>query len=203
MLQSPVKITLQVAGDHAVEVLRLVDVAEEAAGVVGVLALGPHATAMAEAHVLVLGRDGQHVRVEVAEAGGDEQRGTVLRDHALHGLLHGLRLGHVFFFDHLDAGHLLQLGRGFGVRLVVAEIVPGADVDDAHAHGLLGEGPGAQARQRQGGQLGQGTAAGSNVCHLGSCLGRVWYTSRYPAPCSKSRAEINPSWRGPRAASPG
>jgi hypothetical protein len=89
MLQSPVKITLQVidgvdrarahgegvdvaqhlrdrlgrdeadlaalahvAGDHAVEVLRLVDVAEEAAGVLGVLALGPHAAAMGEAHVL-------------------------------------------------------------------------------------------------------------------------------------------------------
>jgi hypothetical protein len=73
-----------VAGDHAVEVLRLVDVAEEAAGVLGVLALGPQAAAVGEAHVLgVLGRHGQHVRVEVAERGREQQRGAVLRDHAL------------------------------------------------------------------------------------------------------------------------
>jgi hypothetical protein len=34
-------------------------------------------------------------------------------------------LGHVLFLDDLDAGHLLQLGRGLGVRLVVAVVVRG------------------------------------------------------------------------------
>jgi len=123
---------------HTVEVLRLVDVAEEAAGVGRVLALGPHAAAVGEAHLLVLGRHGQHVRVEVAEAGGEQQGGAVLADHALHGLLHGLGLGHVLLLDHLHAAQLFQLGCSLGMRLVVAEVVTRADVDDAHGDGRLG-----------------------------------------------------------------
>jgi hypothetical protein len=140
-----------VTGDHAIEVLGLVDVAEEAAGVGGVLALRPHAAAMGKADLAVLGGHGQHVRVEVAEAGGEQQRGAVLRDHALHGLLHGLGLGHVFLFDHLDARQMLELRSGFSVGLVVAEVVARADIDDAHGNGGLGKGRTQCAWQHQRG----------------------------------------------------
>ncbi len=147
-----------VAGDDAVEVLRLVDVAEEAAGVLRVLAFAPQAAAMGEAHVGVLARHRQHVRVEVAERGREQQRGAVLRDHALHGLLHGVGLGHVLFLDHLDASHLLHHGHGFSVRLVVAEVVLRTDVDEAERHRLLGQ---HQTGQTGGGQTGAGGTDGA------------------------------------------
>jgi hypothetical protein len=67
--------------------------------------------------------------------------------------LHGGGLGHVLFFHHLDAGHLLELGGGLGLRLVVAKVVARADVDHAHgqrfcakASGLAAEGAARQAR---------------------------------------------------------
>ena len=63
----------RVAGDDAVQVLAHADIAEIGAGVRRVLALRPEAAAMAELHVRILFRHGQHVRVEVAEGGGEER----------------------------------------------------------------------------------------------------------------------------------
>jgi hypothetical protein len=91
------------------------------------------------------------VRVEVAERGGEEQRGTVLRDHALHGLLHGLGLGHVFFAHDGDARHLLDLAGGFVVRLVVAEVILRPHIDHADRQRFLGQHELRQAAQGQAG----------------------------------------------------
>ena len=126
-----------VAGDHAVQVLRFVDVAEVAAHALGMLGLVPQAAAVRETHRRVLRRQRQDVRVEVAERGGKQQRRAVLRDHALHRLLHRRGLGHVLFFDHLHAGELLDLRGRFGLRLVVAVVVARTDVDEADGDGLL------------------------------------------------------------------
>jgi hypothetical protein len=98
------------------------------------------------------------VRIEVAEGGGKQQRRAILRNHAGHGLLHGGGLGHVFFLHHLDAGHLLELGRSQGLGLVVAVVVARADVDHAHGQRLgLCAGQRAPTSERAGGaERGQG-----------------------------------------------
>ncbi len=150
-----------VAGDDAAEVLRLVDVAEEAAGVGGVPALGPQAAGVGEAYGVVPARDRQHVRVEVAEAGREQQARAVLRDHALHGPLHGHRFGDVLLLDDSDAGDGPELRGGLGVRLVVAEVVARADVDHADRDRRLGLGLG----------LGQGQRAGQGERGAAQCAG--------------------------------
>ena len=80
---------------------------------------------------LIFRRHFQHVRVEIAEAGGEQQRRAVQLDHALHGLRDVVGLGNLFLLDDLDAGHLLQHRSRFGVRLVVAVIVLRPDIDEA------------------------------------------------------------------------
>src|SRR4029079_13176161 len=77
------------AGDDAGDMLRFVDVAEIAAGVLRIL-LRPKAAAMFEAQLRKLSRRLDHVRIVVAERGGEEQRRTVEIDHRLHGLFHGV-----------------------------------------------------------------------------------------------------------------
>ena len=144
-----------VAGNDTVEVLGLVDVAEEAADVLRVLGLVPQAAAVGEADVGVLGSEREDVRVEVAEGRGEEQGGAVLGNHALHGLLHRVGLGHVLFLDHLDAGHLLHQRGRLGVRLVVAVVIARTDVDEPDAQHLLAEG---QAAPAGGGQTGASPA---------------------------------------------
>ena len=94
-----------------------------------------------------------HMRIEVAKRGGEEQGGTVLGNHALHGALHRLGFRHVFFFDDLDAGHLFEFGGRLGMRLVVPKIVPGADIDESNG----------QRRLRQDTQ-GNARSQGSNAC---------------------------------------
>ena len=125
------------AGDDAGEILRLVDVAEVAAGVHRVLGLVPQAAAVTELDLRILRRHAQHVRVEVAERGREQERGAVEVDHALHRFLDGDRLGHLLFLDDLHAGHLLQDGRALGMGLVVAVVVARADIDEAHDQRLL------------------------------------------------------------------
>ena len=90
----------------------------------------PQPAAMAELHSLILGRHLQHIRVEIAEAGGEQQRRVVQLDHALHGLGDIVGLGNFLFFDDLDAGHFLQDGCRFCMRLVIAIVVLGADIDE-------------------------------------------------------------------------
>ena len=50
----------------------------------------------------------QDVRVEIAEAGREQQAGVIQLDHALHGLGDVIGLGDLFFLDDLHAGHFLQ-----------------------------------------------------------------------------------------------
>jgi len=86
---------------------------------------------MAELHVLVLVRHAQHVRVEIAKAGGEHEGSSIELDHALHGLLDIGGFRHFLLFDNFHAGHLLEHGGGFGVGLIVAEIVARPDIDEA------------------------------------------------------------------------
>jgi hypothetical protein len=139
-----------VAGDHAVEELALVDVAEVAADVLGVLAFGPQAAAMGEAHVGVLGRHGQHVRVEVAERGGEHQLGAVLRIMPVMVFCTAAVSGTFSSSTTLMPGIFLS-GGGFELRLVVAVVVARADVDHADGDRLLREGEGAPAAEGAGG----------------------------------------------------
>ena len=48
-------------------------------------------------------------------------------------------LGDVLFLDHGHAAHLDSLGAALGMRLVAAEIVARADIDEADGQGVGGE----------------------------------------------------------------
>ena len=102
-------VLLVVARDDAGQVLAFVDVAEVAAGVLRVLALGPHAAAMGEAHLRILLGHLQHVRVEVAER-RRRRSASALSWLIMASIVFcdGDGLGHVLFLDDLDAGHLLD-----------------------------------------------------------------------------------------------
>ena len=120
---------------------------------------------MAELHLRVLGGHAQHVGVEIAEAGRENQRGAVELDHALHGALDIGGLGDLLLLDELDVLHLLQHGGGFGMRLVVAVVVLRADIDEADRGGRRGGGAEAaegKGGRREGGPL-QQAAAGEVV----------------------------------------
>ena len=81
----------------------IADIAEIAADVVR-LAFVPQPAAMAELDVRIFLRHLEHVRVEIAEAGREQQRRAVQLDHALHGLLHVVGLRDLLFLDDLDPG---------------------------------------------------------------------------------------------------
>src|SRR6267142_1103739 len=121
-----------VAGDDAVQVLALVDVAEVAADVLRMLALGPETAAVGEADLGILLGHPEDVRIEVAERRREQERRAVLLDHRPHRLLHVGGVRDLLLLDHRDAGHLLEGGGRLGLRLVVAVVVAWADVDDAH-----------------------------------------------------------------------
>ena len=87
---------------------------------------------MEEGHLRVLGCHLQDVRVEVAEGGREEHLCAVQVDHALHGLLDVHGLGDLLLLEDLDAGQLRYARRALGVGLVVAIVILGADVDEAH-----------------------------------------------------------------------
>ena len=127
----------RIAGDDAGDVLRLVDIAEIAAGVLRVL-VGPQAAAMLEAQLRIFGGHLDHVRVVVAERGREQQRRAVEIDHRLHGLLDRVGLRHLLLFDDLDARQLLQRRRALRMRLVVAVVVARTDIDEAD-RGVGGE----------------------------------------------------------------
>ena len=121
----------RIAGDDAVDVLRLEDVAEIAADVLRVL-VGPQAAGMLERDLGIFHRRLEDVGIEIAERGREQEPGAVEIDHALHGLRDLDGLGDALLLDHLDAGHLLDRGGAFGMRLVVTEIVARTDIDEAH-----------------------------------------------------------------------
>ena len=150
-----------VAGDDAGDVLRLVDIAEIAAGVLRVL-LRPQPAGMLEARLGKFVGELDHVRAEVAERGREQERGAVEIDHQLHGLLDRVGFRDLLLLDHLDAGHLLQRRGAGGVRLVVAVVVARADIDEAD-DGILGEGGANRQRRgkRRGGGALQQMAAGN------------------------------------------
>jgi len=76
----------------------------------------------------------ENVRIEVAEGRREHHLGAIQIDHALHRLLHGDGLRHVFLIHGLDPG-LPGNGRlAFEMRLIVAVVVTRADVDEAHHH---------------------------------------------------------------------
>jgi hypothetical protein len=162
----------------AVQILAHADIAEIGSGVHRILVLVPQPAAVAELNVLVLGGHAQHVRVEIAVAGREQQRGAIQLDHAFHGLLHVVRLGNLLLLDDLHAGHLLQHGGGFGVGLVVAVIVLRADIDEANnqiLRGLRGTGQEAGAQRQSGcaeADSGQQVATRNAglLCHAGCSL---------------------------------
>ena len=128
------------AGRDAVHVMRLIEVAEIGAGVLRVLVLVPERRRVAELHVRIfLGEVDDEGRV-IAERGREDQARAVEVDHQFHRLRDRVGLGHVLLLDHLDARHFLQRLDRDRVRLVPAEIVARADVDDADREVLGGEG---------------------------------------------------------------
>ena len=144
----------RIAGDDAGDVLRLVDIAEIAAGVLRVL-VGPQAAAMLEAQLRILVGHLDHVRIVVAERGREQQRRAVEIDHRLHGLFDRVGLRDLFFLDHLDAGHLLQRRGALRVGLVVAVVVARADIDEADrgVRGRRGTGAERRAERQRGAAL--------------------------------------------------
>ena len=128
------------AGNHAIEVLALIDVAKKTGRVLGVLALGPNAAAVGKPNIGLLCGHRQHVRVKIAKRCGEQQTRAVLRNHARHRLLHRRRFRHVFFLHHFDAGHFFKLGCRLRVGLVVAIVVARTDVNHPHSQRLLGAG---------------------------------------------------------------
>ena len=111
---------------------------------------------MAELDVRIFLRHRQHVRIEIAERGREDQRRAIEVDHRLHGLLDVDSLRHVLLFHHGEAGHALQRSGAFGVRLIVAVVVLRADIDEAGGQ-VGGEG----SRDRlaaESGQRGAGCA---------------------------------------------
>ena len=127
-----------VGGDHAREILRLVDEAEVAADVLRVLVGAPEAAAVEEHDVRILLGHLEDVRIEVAERGREDELRPVGVDHADHRLLDVDVLRYLLLLVDLDAGDLLDRGGAFGVGLVVAVVVLRADVDEAHGDGLAG-----------------------------------------------------------------
>ena len=128
------------AGCDAIDVVRLVEVAEIAPRVQGVLVLRPQRRGVAEQDGgELLGRV-HHEGVEVAEGGGEYQIGAVQIDHRLHGFGDGNGLRHILFLDHLDARDRLQGFRGHGMGLVPSEVVARPDINEPDNH-VLGESP--------------------------------------------------------------
>jgi hypothetical protein len=117
---------------NAVQVLAHADVAEIGARVHRVLVFLPQPAAVAKLDVLIFGGHLQHIRVEIAEAGGEQQGRPVQFDHALHRFRNVVGLGNLFFLDDLHAGRLLQHRGGFGVCLIVSIIVFRPDIDEAN-----------------------------------------------------------------------
>jgi hypothetical protein len=165
-----------VAGDDAVEILAQADIAEIGADIHRVPPCRPtEARGVLEPHVGIFRRHSQDMRVEIAEGGREEQRRAVEVDHRFHRLLDVDGLGDVLFLDDGDTGHRLDRGGAFGMGLVVAEIVLGADIDEADGQAVAGapsrQGAERRAHGERGGAL-QKAAAGKGVRMGGSP--RVW-----------------------------
>ncbi len=147
------------ACDDPVQVLAHADVAEVAADVRR-HPFGPETGGVLEAHIRILGREFEDMGVEVAERRREQERRAVEVDHRLHRLLDVERLGHVLFLDDRHARHRLHGGGAFGMGLVVAEVVAGADVDEAHGERRLGtRGQTERGGGADGGGAGEETAA--------------------------------------------
>ncbi len=126
------------ASDHTVEVLTFIDVTKEAASIGRVHALGPQAATVGEVHIRKALSHLDDVRVEVTEGGRENQGSAVLTDHRFHGFLHRHRLRHVLFFNHDHIRQRLDDGSRFGMRLVVAKVVPRTNVDKTNHQRLVG-----------------------------------------------------------------
>jgi hypothetical protein len=153
---------------HAVQVLAFVDITE-VTGDVRRVALLPQTAAMRETHLRIFGRHLQHMRIEVAKRGREDQRGAVLFDHRFHGLLHGDGFRHVLLFHHLHVGHFLDHGGGGCLRLVVTVVAARADVDHADCGLRRGEHRLDRqdiAKREQAGALDEIAAAGHGVQFL-------------------------------------
>jgi hypothetical protein len=129
-----------VPGDDARDVDSLVNIPEIASHIGRVFTLGVKAAAVEELHLGILLGHPQDVRIEIAEGGGEHHGRTVQVDHVAHGLLHGGCLRNAGFFDTLDPVEFLNAGAPLRMRLVVAVVVLGPDVDETHRHLVGGEG---------------------------------------------------------------
>ena len=119
------------AGGDAVDVVRLIEVAEIRAGVLRILVLVPEGRRVAKLDVRIFLRQVDDERRVVAERRRQNEARAVEVDHQLHGFGDGVGFGDVLFLDHLDARHFLQRLDRHGVGLVPAKIVARADVDNS------------------------------------------------------------------------
>ena len=121
------------ARHDARHVLGFVDIAEIATHVVGVDALLVETACVEELHLWELARQFQNIGVKVAEGGGKQHLGSIDFNHAPHGLGHGGGFGHAGLFYQSNSRHIGHHGSGpFGVGLVIAKVILGANVEEAH-----------------------------------------------------------------------
>src|SRR5262249_29443819 len=146
-----------IARNDALEVLAFVDIAQITANVLW-MSLGPQTPAMLQARLGVFVCLAQHVGIEIAQRGWEQERRAVEIDHAVHGLLDRDRLRHLLFLDHLDVGELLERGGALRVRLVVAKIVAWPDIDEAD---------GDRSCQRRSPRQACGGGCGTEQGHIG------------------------------------
>ncbi len=90
------------AGGDAVHVVALVEVAEIAAEIRGMLGLVPEGCRVAELDLGIFPGRIDHERVEIAERGREQELGAVDIDHRLHGLGDGVGFGDVLLLQHRD-----------------------------------------------------------------------------------------------------
>ena len=119
------------AGGDAVDVMGLVEIAEIGAGVLRVLVLVPQRRGVAELDLRIFLGDVDDEGRVIAERGRQDEARAVEVDHRLHRLGDGVGLGHVLFLDDFDARHQLERCGRDRMRLVPAEVVARADIDDA------------------------------------------------------------------------
>ena len=133
----------------------------------------------------ILGGHRQHVRVEVAERGGEDQRRAVLRDHAASMVFCTAAVSGTFSSSTtLTPGIFLSAAAACGLRLVVAVVVARADVDHAHGQRRLRAARCECAGQRQRG-AGEGAAGQQAAARRSDGLGS-W---------SGSLCEVGGTWQ--------
>ncbi len=97
-------------------------------------------TAVEELHVWIGSRQLQNMRVEVAKGGGKQNVRFVLLNHVSHYFLDFHRFRHTRLIDRGDSSNIFQPFLAQKVRLVIAIVVLGSNVDETQGEFFAGGG---------------------------------------------------------------